>query len=181
MIPRMQQKYKDEVVAGMRKAHQYENIMEIPRLEKIVLNVGMGKAVSNPKLLDVCKKELGIISGQRPVLTKARKSEAGFKLRAGMLIGCMVTLRNKHMFYFLDRLINVTFPNIRDFRGFSRKAFDGRGNYNLGVKEQLIFPEIKYDDIVEVNGMNISIVTSARTDKEALTMLELLGFPFREA
>ena len=153
--------------------------MQVPRLEKVVINVGMGSAVSNVKLLDAAVQELALISGQKPVVTKAKKSIAGFKLRQGVRIGCMVTLRKKKMFDFLDRLFHAAFPRIRDFRGFSPKAFDGHGNYALGIKEQIIFPEIKYDEVAALHGMDVVIVTTALNDQEGRSMLKYLGFPFR--
>lgn len=173
-------RYSEEVVPAMIKEFGYKNIMQVPSLEKVVLNVGMGAASSNVKMLDAAVKELALITGQKPVVTKAKKSIAGFKLRKDVPIGCMVTLRRKQMFEFLDRLFHAALPRIRDFRGFSPKAFDGRGNYSLGIKEQLIFPEIKYDEIFAVHGMNIVIVTTASTDLEGRSLLKNLGFPFKK-
>jgi len=173
-------RYAEEVVPAMIKEFGYKNIMQVPALEKVVLNVGMGAASSNVKMLDAAVKELASITGQKPVITKAKKSIAGFKLRQGVSIGCMVTLRRKQMFEFLDRLFHAALPRIRDFRGFSPKAFDGRGNYSLGIKEQLIFPEIKYDEIFAVHGMNIVIVTTASSDLEGRSLLKNLGFPFKK-
>ncbi|MBI5745901.1 MAG: 50S ribosomal protein L5 [Nitrospirae bacterium] len=171
--------YKKEVVPALRKEFSYKNPMEVPRLEKIVINVGMGEAIANVKMLDAAVKEISLITGQKPLLTKAKKSIAGFKLREGMPIGCKVTLRGNMMYEFLERLLNVALPRIRDFRGVSGKSFDGNGNYTLGLKEQLIFPEIKYDEIMAVHGMDITIVTTAGTNEEAKALLRLLGMPFR--
>ncbi|MCL4500661.1 MAG: 50S ribosomal protein L5 [Deltaproteobacteria bacterium] len=158
---------------------KYKSPMQAPRLEKIVINLGLGEAIQNIKLLESAQTELSAIAGQKPVVTKAKKSIAAFKLREGMPIGCMVTLRRDRMYFFLDKLVNVVLPRVRDFRGVSEKAFDGRGNYTLGVKEQIIFPEIDYDKIDKVKGMNITIVTTARTDEEGKFLLKLLGMPFR--
>ena len=177
--PRLQEHYRQNVVPAMMKAFSYTNHMQVPRLECIVLNVGMGKATQNGKLLDSSVQELGIISGQRPVVTKARKAIANFKLRKGLPIGAKVTLRGKRMYEFLDRLFTMALPRIRDFKGVSPKAFDGRGNYTLGLKEQLIFPEIKYDSVQSIHGMDITIVTSARTNEEGKILLKELGAPFR--
>lgn len=171
--------YKKEVVPALRKEFSYQNPMEVPRLEKIVINVGMGEAIANVKMLDAAVKEVSLITGQKPLLTKAKKSIAGFKLREGMPIGCKVTLRGDMMYEFLERLLNIALPRIRDFRGVSGKSFDGNGNYTLGLKEQLIFPELKYDEIMAVHGMDITIVTTARTNEEAKALLRLLGMPFR--
>ncbi len=171
--------YKKEVVPALRKEFSYKNVMEVPRLQKIVINVGMGEAIANIKMLDAAVKEISLITGQKPLLTKAKKSIAGFKLREGLPIGCKVTLRGDMMYEFLERLLNVALPRIRDFRGVSGKSFDGNGNYTLGLKEQLIFPEIKYDEIMAVHGMDITIVTTARTNEEAKALLRLLGMPFR--
>ncbi len=172
--------YSDKVVPEMIKEFGYKNVMQVPLLEKVVLNVGMGAASSNAKMLDAAVKELAAITGQKPVVTKAKKSIAGFKLRQGVSIGCMVTLRRKHMFDFLDRLFHASLPRIRDFRGFSPKSFDGRGNYSLGIKDQLIFPEVNYDEVFAVHGMNIVIVTTASTDDEGRSLLKNLGFPFKK-
>jgi large subunit ribosomal protein L5 len=171
--------YKKEVVPALRKEFSYKNVMEVPRLQKIVINVGMGEAIANVKMLDAAVKEISLITGQKPLLTKAKKSIAGFKLREGMPIGCKVTLRGDMMYEFMERLLNVALPRIRDFRGVSSKSFDGNGNYTLGLKEQLIFPELKYDEIMAVHGMDITIVTTARTNEEAKALLRLLGMPFR--
>lgn len=171
--------YKKDVIPALRKEFSYKNPMEVPRLEKIVINVGMGEAITNVKMLDAAVKEISLITGQKPLLTKAKKSIAGFKLREGMPIGCKVTLRGERMYEFLERFLNVALPRIRDFRGVSGKSFDGNGNYTLGIKEQLIFPEIKYDEIMAAHGMDITIVTSAKTNEEAKALLRLLGMPFR--
>jgi large subunit ribosomal protein L5 len=161
------------------KEQGYKNIMEVPKLVKIVINMGLGEAIQNVKILDSAAEELGAISGQKPVITKAKKSIAGFKLRQGMPIGCCVTLRREKMYEFLDRLVAVSLPRVRDFKGISGKAFDGKGNYSLGVKEQLIFPEIDYDKVDKVKGLNITIVTTAKTDAEGKALLKLMGLPFR--
>jgi len=158
---------------------EYKNIMQVPKLKKIVLNMGMGEAIQNIKVLDAASKELEAISGQKPVITKAKRSIAAFKLRTGMPIGCMVTLRRDRMYDFFNKLVNVALPRVRDFRGISGKAFDGRGNYTLGIKEQIIFPEIDYDKIDKIKGLNITIVTTANSDKEAKIMLKIMGMPFR--
>lgn len=171
--------YKKEVVPALVKAFDYKNPMEVPRLVKIVVNMGLGEAVQNVKVIDRAVEEMTMIVGQKPVITKARKSIATFKLRQGMSIGCCVTLRRERMFEFLDRLVNVALPRVRDFRGISVKSFDGRGNFALGLKEQIIFPEIDYDKVEKVRGMNIAIVTTAKTDDEARQLLKLMGMPFR--
>ncbi len=171
--------YEEEVVPKLEKAFNYKNIMEVPKLEKVVLNMGLGEAIRDIKILDSAVKELGIIAGQRPVITRAKKSIAAFKLRAGMPIGCMATLRRFKMYDFVNRLVNVALPRVRDFRGISGKAFDGCGNYSLGIKEHIIFPEIDYDKIDRIKGLNITIVTTARTDNEAKELLKLLGMPFK--
>lgn len=177
--PRMVEKYRDHVVPSLMKEFSYRNPMQVPRLRQIVLNVGMGEAIQNMKLLESAASELGTITGQRPVITRAKKAIAGFKLRQGMPIGAKVTLRNRRMYEFLDRLVSVALPRIRDFRGVSPKAFDGRGNYTLGLKEQLIFPEIPYDSVAAIHGMDITFVTTARTNEEGKALLRLLGMPFR--
>ncbi|MDX2446244.1 MAG: 50S ribosomal protein L5 [Desulfobacterales bacterium] len=174
----MKEYYEKEVMPTLLDTFKYGNIMQVPRLEKIVLNIGMGEAIQNIKVLDSAVEELTAVSGQRPVITRAKKSIAAFKLRAGMPIGCMVTLRNQRMFDFLNKLVNIALPRVRDFRGVSGNAMDGRGNYSLGIKEQIIFPEIDYDKIDRVKGLNISVVTSAKTDKEGKELLRLLGMPF---
>ncbi|MDY0058482.1 MAG: 50S ribosomal protein L5 [Myxococcota bacterium] len=178
--PRLKKLYDEQVVPGLMKELNLSNIMEVPRLQKIVLNVGLGEAIQNRKLLDAALEEMTAIAGQKPMITKARKSIANFKLREGMSIGCMVTLRRERMYEFLDRLVNFALPRVRDFKGVSAKAFDGKGNYALGIREQIIFPEIDYDKIEKMHGMNISIVTSARTDEEGRALLRGLGMPFRK-
>jgi large subunit ribosomal protein L5 len=175
----MKEFYHKEVVPALMKHFNYKNIMEVPRLDKIVINMGLGEAIQNIKILDAALDEIAAITGQRPVITKARRSIAQFKLRAGMPIGCMVTLRKERMYEFLNRLINVALPRVRDFRGLPPHAFDGRGNYSLGLKEQIIFPEIDYDKIDKIKGMNIVITTTAKTDEEGRELLRLLGIPFR--
>jgi large subunit ribosomal protein L5 len=178
-MARLKEYYLKEVVPALKKELNYQNRMEIPRIEKIVVNMGLGEAIQNIKILDSAVAELSTIVGQRPVITKAKKSIATFKLRQGMSIGCQVTLRREKMYEFFDRLVNVALPRVRDFRGISPKSFDGRGNFSVGLKEQIIFPEIDYDKIDKVKGMNISIVTSAKTDDEARQLLKLMGLPFR--
>jgi len=180
-VPRLKDKFRDEVVNAMMERFGYKNPMQVPRLEKVVINMGVGEAIQNSKAIDAAVNDLMIISGQRPVVTKAKKSIAAFKLRAGMNIGCKVTLRGDRMFEFVDRLFNIALPRVRDFRGISPKAFDGRGNYSMGVREQLIFPEIDYDKIDKVRGMDIIFVTTAQTDEEARELLRLLGMPFKAA
>jgi len=175
----LKERYKTEIVPALRKRFAYKNVMEVPRPEKIVINVGLGEAIQNIKVLDASTSELSVITGQRPVVTKARKSIAQFKVRTGMPIGCMVTLRRDRMYYFLDRLINVALPRVRDFKGLPPDSFDGRGNYTLGVREQLIFPEVDYDKVEKAKGMNITVVTTAKTDEEAMELLKLMGMPFR--
>lgn len=180
MIPRFKERYKKEIIPALMKEFSYKNLMEVPKIEKIVLNVGLGEAIQNIKLLDSVQKELSMITGQRAVITKAKKSIAAFKLRKGVPIGCKVTLRGDRMYEFLDRLVSVALPRIRDFKGVSGKAFDGRGNYTLGIKEQFIFPEIDYDKVEMVHGMDITICTTAKTDAEAKALLRLMGMPFRK-
>jgi len=177
--PRLKETYRRQVVPALMKEFSYKNPMQVPRLERIVLNVGMGEAIQNVKLLESASTELGVVTGQRPVITKSKKAIAGFKLRQGMPIGVKVTLRSDRMYEFLDRLVSVALPRIRDFRGVSHKAFDGRGNYTLGLKEQLIFPEIKYDSVASIHGMDITIVTTAKTNDEGKALLRHLGMPFR--
>lgn len=177
-IPKLQQRYREEIVPQIMKEHAYKSPMRVPRLERIVLNIGMGEAIQNPRALEAASTDLATITGQQPVVTRARKSIAGFKLRQGMAIGTMVTLRDKKMYHFLDRLINAALPRIRDFQGVPRDAFDGRGNYTLGIKEQVIFPEIDYNKIDKIRGMQVSIVTTAATDEEGRRLLELMGMPF---
>lgn len=179
-MTRLYDRYKNEVVPALKKEFGYTNPMEIPRVTKVVLNVGLGEAVSNPKLIEFVVNEIGSITGQKAVVTKAKKSIASFKLRQGMPIGVMVTLRSDRMYEFLDRLMNVALPRVRDFRGVSPKAFDGKGNYALGIKEHIIFPEVSLDKIEKVYGMNICVVTSARTDEEARALIKHLGMPFRK-
>lgn len=179
-MTRIKEKYNSEVIAALMQKFQYDNIMEVPKLEKIVVNMGLGEAKENPKALDAAVAELGLITGQKPVVTKAKKSVAAFKVRVGMAIGAKVTLRGQKMYEFVDRLFNVSLPRVRDFRGVSTKSFDGRGNYSLGIKEQLIFPEIDYDKVDKVRGMDIIFVTTAKTDEEARELLRLLGMPFRQ-
>lgn len=178
MTSRMQVKYKEEIVSALMERFKYKNIMEVPKLNKIVINIGLGSAKDNPKVLESALRDLEIISGQKPVITTAKKSIANFKLREGMKIGTKVTLRGEKMYDFLDRLVNIALPRVRDFRGVSASSFDGRGNYALGIKEQLIFPEIVYDMIDQIRGMDIIIVTTAKTDEESKALLELLGMPF---
>ena len=179
-MPRLKDKYKKEILPALMKQFAYKNSLQVPKLTKVVINMGLGEAVSNIKVIDSAVSDLTDITGQRPIVTRAKRSEAGFKLRTGMPIGCKVTLRGNRMYEFLDRLLNVALPRIRDFRGIPAKSFDGRGNYSLGIREQLIFPEIRYDKVDMVRGMDISIETSARSDEEAQMLLESLGFPFRK-
>ncbi len=177
---RLKERYLKEIVPSLQKKYNYKSIMEVPKLEKIVVNIGVGDATGNSKLLDAAVKELEEITGQKPVVTKARKSIAGFHVREGQSIGCKVTLRGENMYNFLDKLVSIGLPRVRDFRGVSPKAFDGRGNYTLGIKEQLIFSEIEYDNVVKVRGMDIVLVTTAKTNDEAYSLLEELGIPFRK-
>ena len=177
---RLKELYDKTIVSDLTKKHNYKNVMEVPKLEKIVVNIGCGDATSNSKLLEAAMNDLETITGQKPVATKAKKSIAGFKLRQGQAIGCKVTLRGENMYNFLDKLISITLPRVRDFRGISNKAFDGRGNYTLGLTEQLIFPEIEYDNVVKVRGMDIVFVTTAKTDAEALDLLKGFGMPFKK-
>ncbi len=180
MTPRLKERFIKEVAPALAKEFGYKNPMSIPKLEKIVVNMGLGEAIQNAKVLDHAINDLATITGQRPVITKAKKSIAAFKLRAGMSIGAMVTLRGDRMYEFLDRLINIVLPRVRDFRGVSSKSFDGRGNYTLGLRDQLIFPEIDFGKVDKARGMNISIVTTAKTDEEARALLRHLGMPFRQ-
>ncbi|MBQ1251620.1 MAG: 50S ribosomal protein L5 [Firmicutes bacterium] len=177
-MARLNDKYKAEIVPALKEKFQYENIMEVPKLVKVVVNMGLGEAIANPKALDAAVGDMTQITGQKPIVTKAKKSVAAFKVREGMSIGCKVTLRGEKMYEFCDRLVSVALPRVRDFKGVSAKAFDGRGNYTLGLKEQLIFPEIEYDKIDKVRGMEICFVTSAKTDEEARELLRLMGMPF---
>jgi len=174
----MQEKYNNEVVPALRKAFDLKNIMQVPRIQKVVVNIGMGEAMDNPKALEAAVADLTTITGQKPIMTKARKSIANFKLREGRLIGTKVTLRGERMWSFLDRLLSTALPRVRDFRGVSGNAFDGRGNYTLGLRDQLIFPEIEYDKIDKLRGMEVTIVTTAKDDDQARIMLQLLGMPF---
>jgi large subunit ribosomal protein L5 len=178
-MAQLKQFYEEEVAPKLTEAFGYKNAMQVPKLKKIVLNMGLGEAIQNIKLLDSAAEELKVISGQKPVITRAKRSIAAFKLREGMPIGCMVTIRREKMYDFFSKLVNIALPRVRDFRGISGKAFDGRGNYSLGIKEQLIFPEIDYDKIDKIKGLNITIVTSAETDEEGKLLLKLMGMPFR--
>lgn len=178
-MPRLQDFYKGEVVPKLKEKFGYKNPMQVPRLSKVIVNMGLGEAIENVKVLDSAIDEIGVITGQKPIITKARKSISNFKLRAGVPIGVMVTLRRDSMYHFLDKLMAIALPRVRDFKGVPPKGFDGRGNYTLGVKEQIIFQEINYDKIDKIRGMNITIVTTARTDEEGLELLRLLGMPFR--
>jgi large subunit ribosomal protein L5 len=178
-MARLKELYNTEMIPKLMKDLNFRNVMEVPKLQKIVINMGLGEAIQNVKILDSAVVELATIAGQKPVITKAKKSIASFKLRQGMPIGCVVTLRRDKMYEFLDRLVNVSLPRVRDFKGVSGKGFDGMGNYSLGVKEQLIFPEINYDKVDKIKGMNITIVTSARNDEEGRALLKLMGMPFR--
>jgi large subunit ribosomal protein L5 len=179
-MSKLQTQYEEQVAPALKEKFGFANVHQIPKIEKIVLNMGLGEAIQNIKILDSAVEELMMIAGQRPVVTRAKKSIAAFKLRAGMPIGCMVTLRRKRMFDFLEKLVNVALPRVRDFRGISPKAFDGAGNYSLGIKEHIIFPEIDYDKIDQIKGMNISIVTTAQKDEHGRELLTLLGMPFRK-
>lgn len=178
MTPRLLTQYKNEVVSRLKNEFQYKNIMQVPRLEKVVINIGVNEAKLDQKYMDAALNELTIISGQKPVLKRAKKSIAGFKVREGMPVACAVTLRNDRMWEFVDRLISIALPRIKDFQGVSKKGFDGRGNYNLGLKEQLLFPEIDYDKVIRQRGMNITFVTTAATNEEAMALLSALGMPF---
>ncbi len=177
---RLKAKYNDEIIPSLKEKFNYANVMEVPKLEKIVINMGVGDATTNSKLLEAAVEDLKIITGQQPVITKSKKAIAGFKLREGQGIGCKVTLRGENMYNFLDKLISITLPRVRDFRGISKKAFDGRGNYTLGLTEQLIFSEIEYDKVVKVRGMDIVFVTTAKTNDEALALLQGFGMPFKK-
>ena len=178
-MPRLKDKYVSEAVPALMKKFGYKNVMQVPRLEKVVINMGLGDTKDNPKSLDAAVADLAIISGQRPVVTKAKKSVANFKVREGMKVGAKVTLRGTRMFEFVDRLMNIALPRVRDFRGISATSFDGRGNFAMGLKEQLVFPEIVYDNVDKIRGMDIIIVTTANTDEEARELLTLLGMPFK--
>lgn len=178
MATRLKEKYTTEVTKAMMEKFGYKNVMEIPKVEKVVINMGVGEAVGNPKVLDAAVGDMTLISGQKPVITRAKKSIAAFKIREGMPIGAKVTMRGERMYQFLDKLFNISLPRVRDFRGINPKSFDGRGNYTLGIKEQLIFPEIDYDKVDKIRGMDIIIVTTAKTDEEARELLRLMGMPF---
>lgn len=180
MASRLKVKYQEEVVGALMEKFEYKNVMEVPKLEKIVINMGVGEAKENPKILEAAVDELTTIAGQRPVVTRAKKSIANFKLREGMSVGAKVTLRGEKMYDFLDKLMNIALPRVRDFRGVSARSFDGRGNYALGIKEQLIFPEIKYDEVERIRGLDIVVVTTAETDEEAYEFLKLMGMPFKK-
>lgn len=175
----MVERYRGEVVPALVERFGYKNVMEVPRVEKVVINMGIGEAKDDPKLLDAAVNELSMITGQKPAITRAKKSVSAFKVREGMAIGCRVTLRGSRMYDFLEKLFNTALPRVRDFRGLSPDAFDGRGNYSLGLKEQLIFPEVDFDDVEKIRGMDVTIVTSANSDEEARTLLDLLGLPFK--
>lgn len=179
-MPRLKTTYRNEIVPKLRKDFGYKNIHQVPMLEKISINMGLGEAVANPKIIDGAVKQLAALAGQKPIVTKARKSIANYKLREGMPIGCKVTLRRDRMYEFMDRLVNVALPRVRDFRGLSPRAFDGRGNYSIGIREQIIFPEINYDSVEKILGLNITIVTSAETDDESRNLLSYFGMPFRK-
>lgn len=181
MSSRLKQKYLEEVVPQLKARFGYSNIMELPRLKKIVVNIGLGEAVQNPKALEAAERDIAMISGQHPVITRAKKSIASFKLRAGMPIGMMVTLRGERMYWFFDKLVNVVLPRFRDFRGVPTDSFDGRGNYSLGIKEQISFPEIEYDKVDKVRGLQVTIVTTSSSDDEARAFLELMGMPFERS
>ena len=180
MAARLKETYKNDVFPALKEKFQYENVMEVPKLEKVTLNMGLGEAKENAKVLESAVEEISLITGQRPVVTKARKSIANFKVRQGMPVGAKVTLRGENMYVFLDNLFNIALPRVRDFKGVSRNSFDGRGNYSMGIKEQLIFPEINYDKVETIKGMNIVFTTSAKTDEEAAALLEGLGMPFEK-
>jgi large subunit ribosomal protein L5 len=180
-LPRLRDKYKNEVVQAMMEKFKYKSVMQVPRLEKVVLNMGVGEAIQNSKAIDSAVNDMMVIAGQRPVVTRAKKSIAAFKLREGMTVGCKVTLRGDRMYEFVDKLFNIALPRVRDFRGISPKSLDGRGNFSMGIREQLIFPEIEYDKIDKVRGMDIIFVTTAKTDEEARELLRLMGMPFKAA
>jgi large subunit ribosomal protein L5 len=180
MASRLKEKHQQEVVPALQKEFNYKNPMQVPAVHKVVVNIGMGEAIQNARAMDAAVSDLSVITGQRPVITRAKRSVAAFKLREGMQIGCMVTLRGERMYYFLDKLMNVALPRLRDFQGVSAEAFDGRGNYTLGLREQLVFPEIDYDKVDKVRGMEVSIVTTARTDEEGRRLLRLMGMPFKK-
>lgn len=179
-MARLKEYYRSEVVPALKERFNYANVMQVPKIEKVVVNIGVGEAVGDPKTLEAAVRDLETITGQKAIITKAKKSIAAFKIRNGMSIGCKVTLRGDRMYEFLDRLINIALPRIRDFRGVSSQSFDGRGNYNLGIREQLIFPEIEYDKVDKIRGLQVTIATTAKTDEEAFELLKLMGVPFRE-
>ena len=180
MAARLKESYKNEVFPALKEQFNYDNVMEVPKLEKITMNIGLGEAKDNAKIMESAVEEISLITGQRPIVTKARKSIANFKVRQGMPVGAKVTLRGDNMYVFLDKLLNIALPRVRDFKGVSRNSFDGRGNYSMGIKEQLIFPEINYDNVETIKGMNIVFTTSAKTDEEAAALLEGLGMPFEK-
>ena len=180
MATRLQEQYKNEVFPSLKEKFQYNNVMEVPKLEKVTLNMGLGEAKDNAKVMESAVEEISLITGQRPIVTKARKSIANFKVRAGMPVGAKVTLRGDNMYVFLDKLFNIALPRVRDFKGVSKNSFDGRGNYSMGIKEQLIFPEINYDKVETIKGMNIVFTTTAKTDEEAAALLAGLGMPFEK-
>ncbi len=180
MASALKERYRQEVVSALQKEFNYKNPMQVPTLNKVVINIGLGEVIQNAKAMESAVADLAVITGQRPVITRAKRSVAAFKLREGMQIGCMVTLRGDRMYYFLDKLINVALPRLRDFQGISPEAFDGRGNYTLGLREQLVFPEIDYDKVDKLRGMEVSIVTTARTDQEGRRLLALMGMPFKK-
>lgn len=179
-MARLKEYYRSEVVPALKERFNYANVMQVPKIEKVVVNIGVGEAVGDPKALEAAVRDLETITGQKAIITKAKKSIAAFKIRDGMSIGCKVTLRGDRMYEFLDRLINIALPRIRDFRGVSSQSFDGRGNYSLGIREQLIFPEIEYDKVDKIRGLQVTIATTAKTDEEAFELLKLMGVPFRE-
>jgi large subunit ribosomal protein L5 len=180
-MPRLREKYTQEIVPVLRQEFNYENIMQVPRLVKVVVNIGMGEAIQNAKALDAAVQDITTITGQKPVITRAKRSVAAFKLRTGMPIGTMVTLRGTRMYEFMDKLMNIVLPRIRDFQGISPKSFDGRGNFSTGLREQIVFPEIDYDKVDKIRGMEITVVTTARTDEEARRLLQLMGMPFQKS
>ena len=180
MAARLRETYKNDVFPALREQFKYENVMEIPKLEKVTINMGLGEAKENAKIMESAVEEISLITGQRPVVTKARKSIANFKVRQGMPVGAKVTLRGDNMYEFIDKLFNIALPRVRDFKGVSKNSFDGRGNYSMGIKEQLIFPEINYDKVDKIKGMNIVFTTTAKTDEEAMELLKLLGMPFEK-
>ena len=181
MTPRLLERYRSEIVPKLREEFGFKNAHQVPNVEKIVVNVGLGEAAANPKLLDKAAEELALITGQKPVIRRARKSIANFKLREGQTVGCMVTLRGFRMWEFFDRLVSVSLPRVRDFKGLSPKAFDGRGNYSLGIREQIIFPEVDYDKVENITGLNVTVCTTARNDAEGLSLLRYLGLPFQKS